>query len=360
MLINWLAQLPAASVAQLAGLSRRMYCFAYHDALWRGFVAQDFGGSWSTFRSTWRNTYKALALERRQPPRLSPEAPVPPPDAETAPPPSALVMDVPIRCDGVFSDVLYLSWRNAHLDLHVDAAHDEATSARQGPLLSDAAFTQQYMEGPDGIGAPVILTNVVTTWPIYRTWPAAEQRWQAATFQAESVRTTYAAYQSYAAQTHDESPLYLFDKDMHHATDVATFPVPAVFSEDWFHVLGPAGRPDFRWLIVGPARAGSTFHIDPNATSAWNAVITGRKRWILFPPGVTPPGVYPSEDGGEVTTPECIVDWWISYLPIARAQAMPFVEGTCAAGEMIFVPSGWWHAVINLDASVAITQNFVA
>ena len=40
--------------------------------------------------------------------------------------------------------------------------------------------------------------------------------------------------------------------------------VPPHFGEeDLFSVLG-AARPDYRWLIVGPARSGSSFHKDPN------------------------------------------------------------------------------------------------
>lgn len=35
--------------------------------------------------------------------------------------------------------------------------------------------------------------------------------------------------------------------------------VPEYFAEDLFSVLGNR-RPDYRWLIVGPPKSGSSFH----------------------------------------------------------------------------------------------------
>ena len=81
----------------------------------------------------------------------------------------------------------------------------------------------------------------------------------------------------------------------------------------------------------------------------------------MFPSSTSrppPPGVFVSEDQSEVTSPLSIAEWLLGFH--AQAISTPgCVEGICNEGEVLHVPSGWWHLVINLCPSIAITQNFV-
>lgn len=165
---------------------------------------------------------------------------------------------------------------------------------------------------------------------------------------------------------------------------------------DLFSVLPKEYRPDHEWLIVGGRRSGSGFHIDPNATSAWNATVVGSKKWVLHPPGgAPPPGVEPSADLSMVTAPAALADWFRGFYDEAfggdgggggddggggdgrcrrrRRRPPPSssstsrhplhrpLEGVVHAGDVVFVPRGWWHAVLNLETpTVAVTANFVS
>ena len=221
------------------------------------------------------------------------------------------------------------------------------------------------------VNRPFILTSPVKQWPIYKSWSTERllERYSNVPFRAESVDWPLSTYVEYLNNSRDESPLYLFDRSFAEKMNLkvtsapdaeAAYWPPTCFGSDAFSVLGEQ-RPDHRWLIVGPARSGSTFHKDPNATSAWNAVVKGSKYWIMFPssPSIPPPpGVYVNEDQSEVTSPLSIAEWLLGFHAAARRTA-GCKEGICGEGEALYVPSGWYHLVLNIEPSIAVTQNFV-
>ena len=109
------------------------------------------------------------------------------------------------------------------------------------------------------------------------------------------IRMTMGDYISYMRSQSDEMPLYIFDSKFAKKCPSLLQDYNAHTSFPWlrhdlFEPLGVSHRPDFRWLVIGPARTGAPFHVDPNHTSAWNMCVSGRKRWALYPPNCIPPG----------------------------------------------------------------------
>ena len=105
-----------------------------------------------------------------------------------------------------------------------------------------------------------------------------------------------------------------------------------------------------RWLLVSAAGSGSGWHVDPWNTSAWNALLHGKKRWALYPPSVSglPAGVAGS-------SPHAFFHNVLPGLPEAERPLQCVLE----AGETMLLPSGWWHTVLNLSPTIAITENRV-
>jgi len=271
-----------------------------------------------------------------------------------------------VDCLNLFSDALHRPYFCAHVPLAPFTVNIPTGNAfTRIDDLSVDEFSEHW------VNKPFILTSPVKQWPVFQTWSTDRllERYAEVAFRAESVDWPLRTYIEYMNNNHDESPLYLFDrafadkmnlKISAQPEDGAAYWPPTCFGEDLFSVLGQQ-RPDHRWLIVGPARSGSTFHKDPNATSAWNAVLKGSKYWIMFPSSPStppPPGVYVSEDQSEVTSPLSIAEWLLGFHAEAR-RSPGCVEGICGEGEVLHVPSGWYHLVLNLEPSIALTQNFV-
>ena len=270
-----------------------------------------------------------------------------------------------IQCSNVFSDVLYRPFFCTYTCLQPYTTNIPRVNEIPRLLnLTADDFSQSWAD------RPFILTEPVKQWPVYKTWNTDTllSSYGKVKFRAEAVDWLLNTYEQYMHDNRDESPLYLFDRSFldkmmitnNKNEPYAAYWSPGCFGEDLFAVLGDK-RPDDKWLIIGPARSGSTFHKDPNATSAWNAVLRGSKYWIMFPSSSStppPPGVYVSEDQSEVTSPLSIVEWLLNFHAEAR-KTPGCVEGVCKEGEVLHVPSGWWHLVVNLDVSIAVTQNFV-
>lgn len=227
---------------------------------------------------------------------------------------------------------------------------------------------------------PCILTHACDEWPIYKILDGkfanirdrADDIFRDKNFRmrCESVVMNAMEYVAYAEAQHDERPIYMFDSEFEkRSLKPNLWATPSYFArDDLFSVLGQGGRPDHRWLICGPANAGSSFHTDPNLTAAYNSCLTGRKRWIMMPAGKWPPGVWCSEDMSTVVTPASITEWFLQFYDALVAQntgagmtqdTCPVYDFVCEAGETVFVPSGWPHCVINLEPSIAITENYV-
>ncbi|KAA1081678.1 hypothetical protein PGTUg99_027495 [Puccinia graminis f. sp. tritici] len=338
------------------------------DGLWKpGFISEN-RGCLSDWRGSWRSSYilkfisspKKLGLDR-----LSDRLPT---DS--------------IRVPNVFSDVLFqpilcVNHSISSIIAHLVGSRKFHSNIHKLTVKEPRAFQHS--------NRPMILKELIEDWPAYSrssshrwTLESLTQRYPNLQFRAESTLTTLEDYREYHDNCQlDESPVYLFDSQFVEKSSTTRykrglgddFSVPEIFQQDLFSCLGDQ-RPDYRWLIIGPARSGSTWHIDPNGTSAWNAVITGKKYWICFPPHTTPPGVIVNEDESEVESPLSISEWFLNYYEFAKKTYGSFakdpetrglmLEGVCEAGETFFVPSGWWHLVVNLEPSIAITQNFVS
>ncbi len=182
-------------------------------------------------------------------------------------------------------------------------------------------------------------------------------------------------YIHYVSENKDDSPVYLFESQLAMDDNIkpilSSYSRPVWFQNDFFDLVSNERRPPHRWLCLGPERSGTTMHTDPLNTNAWNTVIAGRKLWILFPPG-TPEDVAkgtkfmpPSRERDDVDLLSEGIGWYLEVYPKLRKWIMDggnkygLQEFIQYPGETIFVPGSWWHFVINLDDTLAVTQNYV-
>ena len=229
---------------------------------------------------------------------------------------------------------------------------------------------KQFIEIFEEPALPCIITGVPDNegWPAVNTWNLKGlKRFKDRFFKVGEdddgykikVRMKY--FREYIKHNKDDSPLYCFDtsyeNDAVSKLLLTEYKIPSYFPSDLLGLVGEKRRPPYRWFLVGPQRSGTCIHVDPLGTSAWNTSLLGRKRWVLFPPTVAR-SVAKGLDVILKGEDDEAINYFVDLLPRIKKKYpdMLIMEFIQEAGDTVYIPGGWWHSVINIDDTIAITQ----
>eukprot|EP00747_Dinoflagellata_sp_TGD_P170962 gnl/TRDRNA2_/TRDRNA2_203822_c0_seq1.p1 gnl/TRDRNA2_/TRDRNA2_203822_c0~~gnl/TRDRNA2_/TRDRNA2_203822_c0_seq1.p1 ORF type:complete len:563 (-),score=89.94 gnl/TRDRNA2_/TRDRNA2_203822_c0_seq1:75-1763(-) len=136
--------------------------------------------------------------------------------------------------------------------------------------------------------------------------------------------------------------IYMFDRTSNILEKLRlTLSVPSLI-QSW---NATAFRPETAQalFLLGAPRSGVAFH---RHTAAVHLTMHGVKRWLLYPPQANPPG------GVHGSWP--IFDWLRNVYPDLKESQKP-LECIQKPGDVLYIPEGWYHAVVNLADSVAVS-----
>ena len=341
------------SLANLSGVSRLGYVLATDNVTWKEFCLETLANNGLVkgkeaafcFKVNWKYTYFR-------------------PEAKTSTPPTPLSSNLPSS---------FYKPRPTKRQLYYTRPFN-LRGALRGPAIQRVKASEMspelFFAKYDSLNTPLIIEGAVEAWgwskfshqDFLAEFSDRVFKTNGVTEDGRTLRMTYSQYASYCKDSwgHGEKPMYIFDnKFTQRAPEISRkYSIPQYFKEDLFDCMSSEDRPDYRWLLIGPAGSGAPFHTDPHMTHAWNVVTEGRKRISFYPPNVIPPGVDKELIYTEYYAAKDTVEWYTDIYPHLTEERLP-LEGVVEAGEMVFIPSGWWHQVLNIGEgfTMAMTQN---
>ena len=235
---------------------------------------------------------------------------------------------------------------------------DYTVERRRG--MSQDEFHRAFVRG----NRPLILTDEVERWPAAKLWNA---RYFIEKFGDRPVPVyvhpngMYSGHGPRQERTTFESFLHSFEAEpgartlVCHVLKLAPFiipdyAIPTVVSADEVESSG---------LWIKPAGATTGLHFDHQ--DGLLAVVQGEKRVLLFAPEqvdcLYPCPVRARNDLPTRNWSEVYDVFHPDFERFPRLRAAECVEVRVAAGEMLFIPKFWWHAVEH-EAPLTIGVNF--
>ncbi|KAH8962691.1 hypothetical protein BDL97_05G114000 [Sphagnum fallax] len=160
----------------------------------------------------------------------------------------------------------------------------------------------------------------------------------------------------------------LYLKDWHFVKeypDYVAYETPVFFEDDWLNLYldetctktqqeDGNGQSDYRFVYMGPKGTWTPLHADVLRSYSWSANICGYKLWHLLPPEKTSL-LYDRHKKNTVYD----IYGDISLVQFPGFSETGWVECEQGANEILFVPSGWYHQVTNLEDTISINHNWL-
>ncbi|XP_059612756.1 2-oxoglutarate and iron-dependent oxygenase JMJD4 homolog [Phlebotomus argentipes] len=165
----------------------------------------------------------------------------------------------------------------------------------------------------------------------------------------EKVDMEFHDFLNYWENEQKESLLYL--KDWHlrkERPQYDFYTTPKFFASDWLNeVLCDEGKDDYKFVYMGPKGTWTSFHCDVFSSFSWSTNIVGQKQWIFLPPG----------EEEKLKDKLGNLPFTISTDKLEENGVKHFVVRQ-NPGEAIFVPTGWFHQVLNLEDTISVNHNW--
>eukprot|EP00510_Aplanochytrium_minuta_P003806 CAMPEP_0184011800 /NCGR_PEP_ID=MMETSP0954-20121128/4029_1 /TAXON_ID=627963 /ORGANISM="Aplanochytrium sp, Strain PBS07" /LENGTH=398 /DNA_ID=CAMNT_0026291659 /DNA_START=336 /DNA_END=1532 /DNA_ORIENTATION=+ len=138
--------------------------------------------------------------------------------------------------------------------------------------------------------------------------------------------------------------------------DLELYEVPEFFQDDWLNAYCVSKKKsDYKFMYCGAQGSYTPLHHDVLKSFSWSVNIFGSKLWVLFDPAQTS-HLVDSKQRNHVSN--------VFSNDESMAEDFPDLHKTTPKiviqkrGEAIFVPSGWYHQVINLEDTLSINHNW--